>query len=124
MPRGGRRLGAGRPKGSQNLRTRVREEAAKRAGTAGTSPLEFLLAIMRNEDRPLKVRLAAAKAAMPFCHPRLSATTHVTIAEAPSHEEMLQALLDEDYGWGDDDFVTPSVTPGEETWNSASAEAL
>ena len=95
MSRGGYRSGAGRPKGSKNLRTRAREKAAKRAGTAGTSPLDFLLGMMRDEEQPLKVRMAAAKAAAPYCHPRLSAE-HVTTDGPMTHEQWLAILLHEE----------------------------
>jgi predicted DNA-binding protein (UPF0251 family) len=38
----------------------------------GTLPLDYMLAIMRDESQPVNRRIAAAKAAAPYCHPRLS----------------------------------------------------
>ena len=91
MARGGFRLGAGRPKGAKNRHTLLQEEASKQAAKGGIAPLEFLLAIMRDENEPTGVRMAAAKAALPFCHPKLSAS-HVTEDEKPSHEDWLMKL--------------------------------
>ena len=73
-------------------------EASRRAANTGVSPLEFLLGIMRDESKPKEDRMAAAKAAMPFCHPRLSAS-HVTEDEKPSHEDWLMRLSE---GLGED----------------------
>lgn len=75
MARGGKRPGAGRPKGSVNrMATRAREEAAK----AGMLPHELLLAISRGEAIDGHVpsfaeRVDAAKAAAPFYAPKLAA---------------------------------------------------
>ena len=69
MPRGGARPGAGRPKKLKNATTKQRLEIVARSGT---TPLEFLLAQMRDDSQPLAVRLDAAKAAVPFVHPKLS----------------------------------------------------
>ena len=38
-------------------------------------PLDYLLGIMRDEDQDARWRLDAAKAAAPYCHARLSAST-------------------------------------------------
>ncbi len=69
MSRGGARPGAGRKKGQA---TRLNEEARKAALAGGTSPLEFLLAAMRDDEREFSVRLDAAKAAAPYVHARLA----------------------------------------------------
>jgi len=58
----------GRPKGSKNRKT-VGMIVAKRNGI---SPLEFLLAVMDNEDNELNVRIDAAKSACPYLHQRLA----------------------------------------------------
>jgi hypothetical protein len=42
------------------------------AAAAGLTPVDYLLAIMRNETLDMPVRLEAAKAVAPFVHPRLS----------------------------------------------------
>jgi hypothetical protein len=69
MARGGARPGAGRKPGSANTRTR---EIADRAAEEGITPLEFLLNAMRDETLERAERFDAAKAAAPYCHPRLS----------------------------------------------------
>ena len=69
MPRGGPRPGAGRKKGQA---TRLNEQARQAALAGGTSPLEFLLAAMRDGGREFNVRLDAAKAAAPYLHARLA----------------------------------------------------
>jgi hypothetical protein len=69
MPRGGARPNAGRKKGQA---TRLNEEARKAALAGGTSPLDFLLEAMRDDQREFSVRLDAAKAAAPYVHARLA----------------------------------------------------
>ena len=60
---GGRRKGAGRPLGSRNRPRLI-------AGLPETNdPLQWLLAAMNHEALPLRLRMAAAKALMPFMHP-------------------------------------------------------
>jgi hypothetical protein len=73
--RGGARPGAGRKKGSLGARTRLIAEAAIADGDA---PLNVLLSVMRKAyaDNDLPLALDAAKAAAPFCHPRLAAIEH------------------------------------------------
>jgi len=59
---GGRRKGAGRPLGSRNKPRLI-------DGLPLTQdPLEWLMALMRHEAAPMRLRLAAAKALMPFLH--------------------------------------------------------
>lgn len=79
---GGARPGAGRKPGSKNQRTR---EIADRAMAEGVTPLEHMLAVMRapsdHEDPQVQMareamRFEAAKAAAPYCHPRLQAIEH------------------------------------------------
>lgn len=72
MPRGGPRLGSGRPPGSPNLRTRA---VAARAAAEGISPVEAMLSIMRDAlvKKDSVLALEAARHAAPYCHPRLSA---------------------------------------------------
>lgn len=73
--RGGARSGAGRKKGSLGQRTRLIAEAAI---VVGDAPLNVLLSVMRKAyaDGDLPLALDAAKAAAPFCHPRLAAIEH------------------------------------------------
>lgn len=68
MPRGGRRPGAGRPKGSAVVRT---SRIAGRLSEDGLeTPLEYLLGVMRDNQQPQAIRIDAAKATLPFLHPR------------------------------------------------------
>ena len=67
---GGKRPGAGRKKGSPNKRS---VEIAAGAVAAGITPLEYMLAVMRDKGADLSRRDEMAKAAAPFIHPRLSA---------------------------------------------------
>ena len=60
---GGRRNGAGRPAGARNRPVLVH-------GLPETAdPLQWLLNAMRHEALPLRLRMACAKALMPFMHP-------------------------------------------------------
>jgi hypothetical protein len=69
MGHGGARPGAGRKPGYTTKKTR---EIADRAASEGITPLEFMLSILRNEDKPDAERFEAAKHAAPYIHPRLS----------------------------------------------------
>ena len=68
MARGGRREGAGRPKGAATKRTR---EIADQAANEGITPLEYLLQVMRTSEDEAR-RIDAAKAAAPYVHPKLA----------------------------------------------------
>ena len=60
---GGRRKGSGRPAGSRNKPRLIH-------GLPETNdPLQWLLAAMNHEALPMRLRMAAAKALMPFMHP-------------------------------------------------------
>jgi hypothetical protein len=69
MARGGRRPGAGRPKGSRDRRSL---ELVKSVVGSGVTPLEYMISVMRNEQRPEADRFEAAKACAPYVHARLS----------------------------------------------------
>lgn len=70
MPRGGRRPGAGRPKGARNKASaRLQAEVA----SSGVTPLAYLLAILRDETETTERRMEAAVKAAPFVHPRMTA---------------------------------------------------
>jgi hypothetical protein len=97
--RGGKRQGAGRPKGAATKRTR---EIAERAAEEGITPLEVMLNAMRRhyENGEFDQAAAVAKDAAPYMHPRLAsveqkvegATTNYVvmgIPEAESDEEWL-----------------------------------
>jgi hypothetical protein len=72
---GGRRAGAGRKPGSAGKRTiaKVKTLATKaHRETDEPTPLAILMDAARNESLPLELRLAAARAAAPFYHARVS----------------------------------------------------
>lgn len=73
MPKGennyGTRFG-GRKKGTPNKKTR---EFRDSVAAAGITPLEYMLAVLRDEKAPEERRDEMAKAAAPFIHPRLAA---------------------------------------------------
>ena len=73
MARGGARQGAGRPKGGAN---KLNDEARTKALDGGTTPLEYLLGIMRDDMLDRDTRIDAAKAAAPYVHARLAAVEH------------------------------------------------
>ena len=74
----GRPKTGGRQKGVNNKRTRLLHEAlmhengVKACDDSEQAPLEFLVAVMRNQALDLPIRLDAAKAAAPYLHPRLN----------------------------------------------------
>src|SRR5215469_8114475 len=70
MPRGGKRPGAGRPRGAISKSTRAILEAA----AGGEMPVEHMLRIMRDPREPAARRDEMAKAAAPFLHPRMQPT--------------------------------------------------
>ena len=69
MARGGARPGAGRKVGAATAKTR---EIANGAASEGITPLEYMLARMRDPNVPDAARDDMAKAAAPFIHPKLS----------------------------------------------------
>ena len=79
MARGGKRDGAGRPKGSKNKRANV--AAAKLTASGAALPLDILLASARQlfgEGKYAEAASAAAKAA-PYIHQRFTATQEPAI---------------------------------------------
>ena len=59
---GGRRKGAGRPQGSRNRPRLIH-------GLPETNdPLQWLLALMNHPGAPLRLRMSAAKALLPYFH--------------------------------------------------------
>ena len=86
--RGGRRPGAGRPRGKRDRATR---ESLAEAERTGELPLAYLLRVMRDESVDVQRRDAMALAAAPFLHPRLQA-----IAHDPKPAIDLSSLTDEE----------------------------
>ena len=84
--KGGKRLGAGRKKGSLSKATQKRADIAIIALDSGITPLDYMLEIMRapiptDVDADVRVsmtaqRFEAAKASAPYVHPRLAAIEH------------------------------------------------
>jgi hypothetical protein len=66
---GGKREGSGRKPGSANQKTR---EIANAAVAQGLTPLEYMLAVLRDESADPERRDRMAAAAAPYIHPRLS----------------------------------------------------
>lgn len=85
---GGRRPGAGRKKGSKDKQTEEREKAIAKSGL---TPLDYMLSVLRNKAADKALRMEAAKAAAPYCHPRLAQVDHGGSIEL-THEEMLDEL--------------------------------
>lgn len=88
MAKGGPRPGSGRPKGAVNIKTK---EAIAQAAETGISPLDFLLAAMRDESRGFETQMDAAKAAAPYLHAKLSAVENsgsITIAHETAISEL------------------------------------
>jgi hypothetical protein len=77
---GGARPGSGRKPGSVTQKTR---EIAERAIKEGLTPLEYMLAVMRDEVNDTETRMDAAKSAAPYLHPRLNAITVAGDDDAP-----------------------------------------
>jgi hypothetical protein len=73
MAQGGKRVGAGRPKGQRNKKTE-RQVASVEKG--GITPLDYLLSVMRNENNEQAERIDAANKAAPYVHPKLSSVDH------------------------------------------------
>ena len=83
MARGGSKPGerrGGRQKGSVNRKT---ERFHKAVTEYGTTPLDFLLAAMADDENPMPMRLDAAKSAAPYVHPRLAAVEVSGNKDAP-----------------------------------------
>ena len=55
------------------------------------TPLDFMLAVMRDETNDLAVRFDAARAAAPFVHPRLSTINAEVTPKHSLREWMLNA---------------------------------
>lgn len=85
--RGGVRPGSGRKKGSPNKKT---AELQKVVAESGITPLEYMLQVMRAPETEPKDRLAAAVAAAPYVHPKLSSVEMT--ANVTTHEVGLSEL--------------------------------
>jgi hypothetical protein len=88
---GGVRNGAGRKRGVRNKKTKELLEAV---AASGIIPLDYMLAVMRDETAPDERRDAMAIAAAPYCHPRLSAIEHGGKGAGPIQGEIRIVLVD------------------------------
>ena len=86
-PRGLPKTG-GRQKGIANKRTR---DIADAAMAQGLTPLEYMLAVLRDETVEPERRDEMAKAAAPYLHPRLAAI-EAKLSVAVDHEIALDQL--------------------------------
>lgn len=88
MSKGGRRTGAGRPKGSRDKGKAALEAVAT---LNGTTPIAFFASILADEARPLELRFAAAKELAPYMHPKLS-SIDAKIDATLKHESLLDRV--------------------------------
>src|SRR6266576_6848200 len=99
--------GVGRPKGTPKTGGRKKDtknkrmsmpdvvhEAVLQAVIRTETPLEFMLAGMRDVNQPMQFRAEMAKAAAPYVHPKLAATA-VTVAKPPEDNRSLQEQWNE-----------------------------
>lgn len=70
---GGARPGAGRKKGTPNKKTK---ELIAAVEATGITPLDYMLAVMRDEAKDLPTRMDAAKSAAPYVHAKLASIEH------------------------------------------------
>lgn len=63
----------GRQRGTRN---RANELSRKKAENGGILPLDYMLQVMRDEKAPAERRDDMAKAAGPYCSPKLTAIEH------------------------------------------------
>ena len=92
-----------RTEGALNKRTRAGLQAVKTGDLLGkgTTPIEFMLKVMRDSAKPDDLRLEAAKCLAPYIYPKLSSVENVNLnpddmaTEAELNARM-QALLQAD----------------------------
>jgi hypothetical protein len=72
--KGGKRPGAGRPKGTAN---KSNEAARRKAAETGETPMEYMLRVMRDPTVDHDRRDKMAQAAAPYVHAKLQ-TTQIT----------------------------------------------
>jgi hypothetical protein len=91
----------GRAKGTPNKATVARKAEL---AASGLSPVEFMLAAMRDESKDFAIRLEAARAVAPYVHPRLAQVAHtgdgsplvvkvVRFTDAPAVDDMPTARM-------------------------------
>jgi hypothetical protein len=107
MPRGGKRLGAGRKPGSQTRKTR--EIAQALLDKANITPLEYMMGVVQDPQAAQNRRDTFAIAAAPFVHPKLGAiasldasgklsgVTAVNMISVPHEMFLSREMADKDY---------------------------
>lgn len=86
MPRGGKRPGAGKPKGAKNKLTQGKEGALEQAKAVlgdGLDPLTYMLQVMRSDAVEVDTRLEAAKSAAPYVHKKMPVDVSVDAKNFP-----------------------------------------
>jgi len=79
----------GRKAGTPNKSTAERKARVEAAAAEGVTPIEFLLGVMRDEERPMASRIDAAKCVAPYLHPRLATTEF----KAPGLDQIGDAMV-------------------------------
>ena len=88
--RGGNRPGAGRPKGVPNKANAERQAAI---AASGLTPLDYMLAVLRDESADRHERMEAAKSAAPYVHPKLASIEHGGTDGSPIQIEEIKIRL-------------------------------
>jgi hypothetical protein len=91
MGHGGRRPGAGRPRGRRNRIQTALVEAVTAGGAM--TPLQYLLAVMNDQTADVRRRDCAAIAAAPFIHARLAPRAEPATDAALAETEAEWAFL-------------------------------
>jgi hypothetical protein len=91
MPVGGRREGAGRPKGSLNKATADIKAAA---AVYSEGALETLAKIMKNEEAPAPARVAAANAILDRAHGKPRQQVDVDAEVSATVNEIVRRVVD------------------------------
>ena len=79
MPRGGARIGAGRPKGALGYSRRAIHDAAQ---ASGETPIAYMLRVMRDEKVPPSRRDRMAELAAPFFYSRMTPVPDISPEDA------------------------------------------
>jgi hypothetical protein len=105
MARGGKRPGAGRPKGTVSPATQRRREIADQALAEGMSPLEIMLKAMRDalgaDGQNYAAAFPFAKEAAPYMHAKLASTEvkmDAEVKQTVSAEPLRPDEWEEKYG--------------------------
>ena len=105
MPRGGYRVGSGRPKGARTKSRQPLTTAGRRIRMGRQLlPLEYLLALVADEAIDPQCRDRAAIAALPFCHSRPVERFQPLGKKAQAEIDAMNAGKDSEWSgpWGND----------------------